>query len=123
MKKLSLLLSVLMVVMLFSGCDLFERKRQHKAPIPNDINSQIIDLPNGENVSAINADKAKQIAFERAGIKAEDAKFLEVEYDYDDDLRIFEYSVEFEAGGYEYDFEINAENGQIIKYEKDKDLF
>ena len=123
MKKISLLLSVLMVAMLFSGCDLFERKRQHKAPVPNDINSQIIDLPNGENVSAINADKAKQIAFERAGIKAEDAKFLEVEYDYDDDLRIFEYSVEFVAGGYEYDFEINAENGQIIKYEKDKDLF
>ncbi len=120
MKKISLLLAVLMVATLFAGCDLLERRRQDKRPAPSNINGS---GNAGENVSAINADRAKEIAFERAGIKAEDAKFLEVEYDYDDDRRIWEYSVEFEAGGYEYDCEINAQDGSIVKFEKDKDLF
>ncbi len=123
MKKLSLILSVFMVVLLFAGCDLFDRDEK-RAPLPGDISSDLNGATADNNASAkISADRAKEIAFQRAGIKAEDAKRLEVEYDYDDDWHGYEYSVEFEAGGYEYDCEINAQNGAILKFEKDKDLF
>ncbi|MBP3692579.1 MAG: PepSY domain-containing protein [Clostridia bacterium] len=67
----------------------------------------------------ITVDKAKEIALQHAGVSSADAKFLKAEYDFDDGVAC--YDVEFKAGGYEYDYEINAQNGNIIKSEKEID--
>lgn len=61
--------------------------------------------------------KAKQIALDRAGVSASNAQFVKTELDYDDGVRIYE--IEFYAGNYEYEFEINARTGAIYDYEKD----
>lgn len=67
----------------------------------------------------ITVDKAKEIALQHAGVDQKDAKFLNAEYDFDDGIA--HYEVEFKAGGYEYDYKINAQNGEILKSEKDFD--
>ena len=61
--------------------------------------------------------KAKKIALDRAGVSASNAHFVKTELDYDDGVRIYE--IEFYAGDYEYEFEINARTGAIYDYDKD----
>ena len=61
--------------------------------------------------------KAKKIALEYAGVSASKADFIKASLDYDDGVRV--YDVEFYAGDYEYEFEINARTGAIYDYDKD----
>ncbi len=65
----------------------------------------------------ITADKAKEIALSHAGVKAADAKYIKAEYDYDDGIK--KYEVEFRKDNTEYEYEINAVSGKIIKAEKE----
>lgn len=61
--------------------------------------------------------KAKQIALNKAGVSTANAEFVKANLDYDDGVRI--YDIEFYAGDYEYEFEINARTGKIYDYDKD----
>lgn len=65
----------------------------------------------------ISADNAKSIAFDHAGVEAADVKYSKAELDRDD--LIVHYDVEFVAGDYEYEYEINAESGNVIAYDKE----
>lgn len=65
----------------------------------------------------ISEDEAKRIAFEDAGISESDAEYVSVKPDRDDGRKVFD--VEFYAGGVEYDYEIDAENGRILSFDKD----
>ena len=65
----------------------------------------------------ISADKAKSLAYEHAGVKAADVKFSKAELDRDD--LIVHYDVEFVAGRYEYEYEINAESGKVIASDRE----
>lgn len=61
--------------------------------------------------SEISAEKAKQIAISHAGVGA--ATFTKVELDIDDGIKVYE--IEFKVGNVEYEYDINASNGAIIK--------
>ncbi len=63
----------------------------------------------------ISSSKAKEIALNHA--KVSNPQQLEVELDKEDR----EYSVEFHYNGYEYDYEIDAVTGKILKSEKERD--
>lgn len=65
----------------------------------------------------ISSEKAKSIAFEHASVKAADVKFSKAELDRDD--LIVHYDVEFVAGKFEYEYEINAETGKVIVFDKE----
>ena len=67
--------------------------------------------------------KAKEIAFDHAGVKENDVKFLKVKFERDDGRYV--YDIDFYKGYVEYDYEINAESGKIISYDNDieDDLF
>lgn len=67
----------------------------------------------------IDKDAALNAAFDHAGIKAADATQIECELDRDHGIYIFE--IEFRAGDYEYDYDINAETGTVVRYEKELD--
>ena len=56
---------------------------------------------------------------EHAGFTADQVKGLRTEFDQDDGIP--EYSVEFYADGWEYDYEIHAETGKILEWDKDND--
>ena len=65
----------------------------------------------------ISADKAKTIAYNHAGVKAANVKYAKAELDRDD--MVVHYEVEFVAGKYEYEYEINAETGKVIAFDKE----
>ncbi len=67
----------------------------------------------------ISLEKTKSIAFNHAEISEKDAKFVEAKLDCDDYVK--NYEISFHYNNFEYDYEINAENGQIISTEKEYD--
>lgn len=70
------------------------------------------DIPVGQYISA---EEAKRIATAHAGVT--DAVFEKAELEVEHGVVIYE--VEFTSGGYEYEYEINATTGKIIKQEKE----
>ena len=75
--------------------------------------------PSQSTAPRLTKEEAQRIALDHAGLAAEDVNRLRVEFDYDDGRP--EYEVDFHHGGYEYDYEIHAETGKIITWDKDRD--
>lgn len=83
-----------------------------EAPVTS---SGIVSKPASE--SYIGKEKAKEIALKHAGVKDSDANFQSVEFSYDDGIE--HYEVEFYSNGVEYDYEIDALSGDILKSESE----
>ncbi len=66
----------------------------------------------------ISREEAISIALRHANVSKADAKGLKAEKDLDE--RTPRYDVSFHADGYEYDYEIAAATGKIIKSEKER---
>ena len=66
----------------------------------------------------IGLEAAKEAALKHAGVSASDATFVEAEYDYDDGRMVYE--VEFHVKGTEYDYEIDAQTGAVVKYKNEQ---
>lgn len=66
----------------------------------------------------IGLEAAKEAALKHAGFSASDATFVEAEYDYDDGRMVYE--VEFHVKGTEYDYEIDAQTGAVVKYKNEQ---
>lgn len=67
----------------------------------------------------IGQEKAKAAATEHAGLSASDVSYFETDMDTENGIMVYE--VEFKCNGYEYDYDINALTGDIVKYSKEKD--
>lgn len=67
----------------------------------------------------IGVDSAKSIAAKHAGFVLADVTFTQAEIDRDDGQIVYE--IEFYKDGREYEYTINAANGDIIEYEIDMD--
>ena len=65
----------------------------------------------------VGAEKAKEVALQHAGLKASDVTFIKSVLDYDDGRKV--YDVEFYSGNKEYDYEIDAQSGQIVSFDYD----
>lgn len=63
--------------------------------------------------------EARDIALKHAGLSVSQVRELDVELDRDDGK--LHYDVDFEANGYDYDYEIDAATGKILKSEKERD--
>ncbi|OUP62426.1 hypothetical protein B5F13_13295 [Drancourtella sp. An177] len=63
--------------------------------------------------------EAKKVALENAGVQESDATRIRVSKDRDDGMTI--YDVQFDVNEKEYDYEINAENGEILSSDVDTD--
>ncbi len=82
------------------------------------------DIDFGEGGSAapapaVSAEQAKAAALTHAGLAADAVSRLEVEYDSNE--RKPHYDVSFQNGNYEYDYEIDAQTGDVISFEKGRD--
>ena len=67
----------------------------------------------------ITAEEAKQIALRHAGLTEEQVGSVKTELDFDHGVEVYE--VEFKVDRTEYEYEINAETGEVIKAERDHD--
>ncbi len=106
-----------------TGEILKQEKEQKAAPTTSTTSSiaQTVSSSSStttSNQSSITSQQAQQIALEHAGASASQASRMQVEYDVDDGVP--HYSVEFYFDGAEYDYEIHARTGEILKQEKDQ---
>lgn len=97
-----------------TGASLYDVQFEPAEPDDGDFSSTV--KPNGD---LIGSDQAKEAAFNHAGVKASEAKNIKCELDRDDGT--IRYDVDFHANGYEFDYEIDAITGNVIKSEKEKD--
>ena len=73
------------------------------------------NISSGSSKSRIGEAKAKSTAFSHAGVSGGQVKELDIELD--DNV----YEIDFKAGKYEYNYEIDAYSGKIISVDKDYD--
>lgn len=70
-------------------------------------------------VNELSADEAKAIALAHAGLAEADVRITKVKLDHDDGRK--EYEIEFVQGQIEYEYDIDAQSGEILDFEKDYD--
>lgn len=71
--------------------------------------------PTAEN--RITVEQAQQIALDYVGLTADQVQRLHTQFEIDDGIP--QYDVEFHEGNWEYEFEIHAETGNILSYDRD----
>lgn len=118
------LLITVITALLISGCSLVKVPEMTPRPteVPPETNAtQAVTTPdNSKNVDKsgfIGEEKARQLALQKAGISAENAIFDKTELD--NDNGVWHYEVEFRHGATEYDADIKADTGEIIKWESE----
>ena len=70
-----------------------------------------------EPAATISQEEAEKIALDHVGFTADQVQQIRTGYEIDD--RVPQYDVEFHEGDWEYEFEIHAETGKILSYDKD----
>ena len=70
-----------------------------------------------EPAGKLTREQAEKIALDYLGFAADQVTRLHSEYEIDDGIPQFD--VAFHQGDWEYEFEIHAENGRILSYDKD----
>ena len=85
----------------------------------SNTNKQNTNTNSNTSSNKISADKAKKIALNHANLTSNQVSYVQVEADFDDYTP--SYDVEFYHNNVEYSYEINANNGNIISFEKDID--
>ena len=111
MKKLSLLVIIAALSISLVSCT-------NSGGVSNSNN----DSSNNSSVHSqasnkITIDEAKEIALEHAGLTKDKVTFLATESEIDNGTE--KYDIEFYYNGTEYDYEISAVDGKIIKYDND----
>lgn len=92
------------------------------------ISSEILNFSTENQKNNSNADstakyigstKAKSIALEHAKVSSSDAEYIKCTLDNDDSVDVYE--IEFRKDNVEYDYEINAETGDLLDYSVEKE--
>ena len=72
------------------------------------------------NIQPSAKDEALEKALEYAHLNRDQVDFIKrVELDYEHGRKVYE--ITFYMGGYEYEYDIDAETGKVLKFEKDID--
>lgn len=80
-----------------------------------DIEGGTVSNSESINSSRISPDEAKAIALERAGLSGDQVNYIDISFEYDDGLAV--YQIDFISDSTEYEIEINATNGTVIEYD------
>lgn len=138
MKNMFLVLTVMLsIVTLLTGCganpDMNANNNGQRAmqsaedfvenagdKIENGVEQTVDKITGNGNVDTskfIGEAKAKEIALKKANLTSDGVTFDKVELDHDDG--VWQYEVEFRKDGHEYDADIRATDGEIIKWDED----
>lgn len=136
MKKLTVLFLIVSLILCFSGCHAIDRAEdviENKLDAAeNAIEQSVNDAANAllnpnpstpatgstpaDPAELITPEQSQNIALDHAGVSAEEVTGLHAVLDTDDGRR--EYDVEFHVGRTEYDYEIDADTGAILSFDK-----
>ncbi len=79
----------------------------------------VIPVPQTSETETLSADAATEIALEHAGLSRTAVKGLRAKLDRDDGRTVYE--IEFRDGAVEYEYEIHAQSGTILDWDRDYD--
>ena len=82
-----------------------------------DVENYNIQAPLSSDSTQITIEQAKDIALKHANLTSDQVSFIRIESDIDNGVK--KYNVEFYSGNTEYDYEIDAANGNILEYDQD----
>lgn len=135
MKKLLLFLLTIVLVLALSACATNQNAsgnnggNNNSSSSSSDITSSTPSpeyvAPSDNNQSnvttdtKISRDKALEIALNHAGLKQENIRGLDIELDKENGVTVWD--VDFESGDIDYSYDINAETGEIVKRETERD--
>lgn len=125
MKKVCLIAAALALLVLLVGCNDVERALDHAEDRVENMVDRIEDTveeavaPRSTPEAALSREQAESIALEYVQLEAGTVSRLRTEYEVDDGVP--QYDVQFYDGAWEYEFEIHAETGQILSFDKDTD--
>ncbi|MBO6106215.1 MAG: PepSY domain-containing protein [Lachnospiraceae bacterium] len=84
---------------------------------PEKLNDDMMEKVAG---GTLTQDQALAQALAYANLDRSQVDFVKrIELDYEHGRKVYE--IKFYQGGFEYEFDVDAENGSILKYEKDFD--
>ncbi len=78
----------------------------------------VLTACNNDNAELIGEAKAEEIVLADAGLKPEEVKRMIIKSDYDDGQQIYE--LDFYTEDTEYEYDVDAKSGKILKYESEK---
>ncbi|MGL5347846.1 MAG: PepSY domain-containing protein, partial [Peptostreptococcaceae bacterium] len=85
--------------------------------VDNDIEDYIIEDKAVNTQNKITAEQAKEIALKHANLKSDQVKFIKETNEVDD--AISKYDIEFTNENMKYNYEIDANTGDVLEFEKD----
>ncbi len=137
-RKIFIPLFAVLLALSLSACDIFDLIEQSKNSSQSSAGGQVTSSDSSSDTgsasqgtqtsqnqqssptvsqnSSLTAEQAKEIALNHAGVKA-DGTAVTTDYDFDDGIPSYE--IEFWSDGIEYDYDIHAQTGEILKAEKD----
>ena len=108
--------------------DRYDEEYHYNTNYDNNSNNNVVDENdnnntnnNQENTNYITRDKALQIALDNLKIKQQNVYDLDIELEYKNRYSKMVYEVSFDYDRYEYEYYINAKNGEIVKSFKERD--
>lgn len=93
----------------------FEKKSVSNNGNVANVNQNATNTNQNANAQGIDVEKAKLIAVQSAGLDINNVTFIKQKYDIDDGIAQWE--IEFVANNNKYEYEINASDGRVLKYE------
>lgn len=121
MKFRVMLLLAALLLPVFSGCGMGETRNapEGRMGVPdNAIQTSAVPTTSPQTTAGpVTREQAQAIALEHAGFTPDQVTQLRTEYEIDDGIARFE--VQFRQGRWEYDYEINADTGAILSYDRD----
>ncbi len=105
---------LLIGALLLTGCGAAMGQRLDAV---GDAVENAVDPASHTAAAEITREQAQNIALENAGFTADQVTGLRTEYEIDDGVA--RYEVRFRQGRWEYDYEINAQTGAILSYDRD----
>ena len=108
----------MIVISLFGGATAPQRSTSPQSSVQtNDVEQVIASVPSTES-TLLTRQEAEQIALDLVGLLRDDVQMDHTELDYEKGLAVWE--VEFRHAYIEYDLEINARTGEVIKSQKEE---
>lgn len=79
--------------------------------------SSVTQTGSASDKAYITADEARAAAYAHAGVSAGDVAWCETEFDSEDGIMVYE--LEFTVDGVEYEYDIDARTGSVVKYSRE----
>lgn len=115
MKKLTILAMITGLMVTVMGCQ--SNSAQEGVEIQPSNKEEIVQEETGQelqNVLYITEDEAIESAYNHSGVNRDEVTFAQSKLEYDNGVA--EYEVEFYIGDTEYDYELDAQTGDVISY-------